>query len=387
MNRSAILTGFTTLCLLTAMIGHAQETESEKAARIEAMSDADKLALRNKLERFDRLSSDERERLFNLNAQLEQRADGEELREVMHRYYAWLKTINSGQRLELQNMPIEERVKKIKELMAGQERIRFFEVMKEFMKGVEAEEFDAIHQWIVDDWLVREKDRVLANEDKLYRRKPWLREGLSDPSISENRKVYVLWFNMFGVDGITDVMPSKEDFEQLKSRLNEDTQKKLEADAENEQHLLAALMRATIFSQFRHHVDDDELKKFYAQLPEKEKAKIAGYSPERFDYELRKLYRLENGKRFVGNRPPGPPSRDRDNRRGDGRDGRGNGRGPDGRGPDGRGPDRGGPDRGPGGMGGPGMRGERGPRPPAPGDQPPPKPADKQETETPKSDS
>ena len=393
MNRSAILAGFASLVMLTALMGHAQETESQRAARIEAMSDADKLALRNKLERFDRLPTDERQRLLNMNAQLEQRPDGRELREVMHRYYDWLKTINSGQRLELQELPIQERIAEIKRIMADQERRRFFELMQNFMKDIKAEEFDAIHQWIVDQWLVREKERVLANEEKLYRHKPWLRDGFTDRSISENRKVYILWVNMFGVDGIPDIMPSENDFEELKSRLDKETQKKLDAEPDRQQGLLAALLRATIFSQFRHRVDDDELKEFYAQLPEKKKAELAGLTPERFDYELRKEYRQENGKKFVGNRPPGPP------RWSDGR--RGDGRGDGGRGPDGRGPDRGDSERGgPGGPGrggsnrggpnrdgmdrGPGMRGERGPRPPMPDDEPP---APKPEEETPKPES
>lgn len=381
MNRSAVVAGFASLVLLTALIGHAQETKSERAARIAAMSDAEKLALRNKLERFDRLPADERQRLFNLNAQLEERSDGEELRQVMHRYYDWLKTLNSGQRLELQELPIQERIVKIKELMAEEERSRFFNIMKDIMKGVKAEEFDAIHKWIIDEWLVREKERVLASEDELYRHKHWLREGLSDPSLSENRKVYILWFNMFGVEGIRDVMPNESDFAELKSRLDAETQKKLDAEPDRQQDLLAALMRATVFSQFRNHVDDDKLKEFYAQLPEKEKARFAGYSPERFDYELRKLYRQENGKRFAGNRPPGPPPGLRGDGRGRGGDGRGDGgrgQGPDHRGDQDRGsrggPDRRGRDGGPG-NGGPGMRGERGPRPPMPAEETaPPKP-------------
>ncbi|RCS40709.1 hypothetical protein DTL42_25430 [Bremerella cremea] len=352
MNRSAILAGFVTLVLLTTLVGHAQESESERAARIAAMSDADKLSLRNKLERFERLPTAERERLLNLNAELEQRPDGPELRELMHRYYDWLKTINSGQRQELQELPAQERIAKIKSLLDEQERGRFFALMKNIMTDVKHEELDDIHQWIVDDWLVKDRDRILAYEEKLYEHKPWLRSRLAEKSLSPNRKVYDLWVNMYGVPGIPDIMPSESDFEELKSHLGEKTRKKLESEPDRQQSLLVQLMRAAIVSQFRTRVDDEDLKKFYAELPEKDKAELAGFPPERFNFELRKRYREENGRRFVGNRPPGPPPWDRDNRRGDGR------------GPEGRGP---------------GMRGERGPRPPMPSDDklPPTKPEEK----------
>ncbi|PQO46391.1 hypothetical protein [Blastopirellula marina] len=370
MNRSAIFIGVAAVVLLIVLVGYGQqESESERVARIEAMSDADKLALRSKLERFESLPTGEKERLIALNEELEKQPDGEELRNVMHRYYDWLKTINSGQRLELQKASLEERMELIKEIVADQERKRFTEWTFSFMKGIKRKELDAIHDWIVGDWLVREKERVLANEELAYEYRPWLRgQGNRTEAIPEKDHVYFLWFNMSFINEIPEIMPSDEDFEELKSRLDEDTRRKLEAEPERQRGVLEAMMRAAIFSKYHRREEDAELQKFYLTLDEKRKAELALLSPERYDEELRAEYRREKGKQFFGKRPPGPPpwARDRDGRRGDGR-GPGD-RGPGGRGPDGRGgPDRGGrgPDRRPGGM----ERDERGMRRPMPAER------------------
>ena len=359
MNRSAIFIVIAAVVLLIALAGYGQqESDSERVARIEAMSDADKLALRSKLERFESLPNGEKKRLIALNEELEEQPDGDELRDVMHRYYNWLKTINSGQRLELQKATVEKRIEMIKELLADEERKRFTEWTFSFMEGIKRKELDAIHDWIVDDWIIREKEKVLANEETLYQHRPWVKDRINrDDSIPENHRIYFLWFNMWGIDEIPEIEPSDKDFEELKSRLDMDTRTKLEADPERQRGVLKAMMRAAIFSKIRRREEDAELQKFYLTLDEKRKAELAPLSPERFDEELRAEYRREKGKQFFGKRPPGPPpwARDRDGRRGDGR-------GPDGRGPDERGPDRrGGPDRGRPDGRGPNDWGGRGP--------------------------
>ena len=378
MNRNAIsATTVIAVVLVTALIGHSQETISERVARIESMSAADKSELRLKLERFERLPTDERKRRIALNEALDEHAEGEQLREVMHRYYDWLKTISSVERLKLQELPPEERITEIKRIIAAQERKEFEELTRYAFRDVKPkrEDFQAIREWF-DQWLSTHKEEILANEQQLYDKVPWLKERLGDAS--DDRKLFVIWVWMFRVPEVKAIMPSDEDFQQLSAKLDKDTQKKLQSEPPDRQRgLLGALMQAAVFSHFQNRVDDDELQKFYRKLPEKRQAELAALPPERFDAELRRDYMRENGNRFFGGRPPGPPwDRDRDDR--DGRDGRrggddrdgrrGDGRGPDGRGPDDRGPDG----RGPGGP--PGMRGdrERGPRPPMPFDGPPP---------------
>lgn len=359
MHRNAI-TAITVLALVlvTALLGHSQESSSERVARIESMSAADKSELRLKLERFEKLSTEERNRRIALNEALDEHTEGDQLREVMHRYYDWLKTISSVERLKLQELPPEERITEIKRIIAAQERKEFEELTRYAFRDIKPkrEDFQAIRTWF-DQWLNAHKEEILANEPKLYERIPWLKDRLEDAS--DDRKLFVIWVWMFRVPDVKAIMPSDEDFQQLAAKLDKETQEKLQSEpADRQRGLLGALMQAAVFSHFQNRVDDDELQKFYRKLPEKRQAELAALPPERFDSELRREYMRENGTRFFGGRPPGPPwdRDDRDGRRG-GDDRRGDGRGPDDRGPDGRGPEG----RGPGGP--PGMRGDRGPRP------------------------
>ncbi|MHC2069105.1 hypothetical protein ACYFX5_16665 [Bremerella sp. T1] len=373
MNRNGITAAtIVALVLVTSLIGHAQESISDRVARIETMSAADKTELRQKLERFEKLSSEERNRRIALNDALNEHPEGDQLREVMHRYYDWLKTISSVERLKLQELPPDERITEIKRIIQMQERKEFDELTRYAFRDIKPkrEDFDAIRQWF-NQWLINHKEEILANEPKLYEKVPWLKERLEDAS--EDRKLFVIWVWMFRVPDVKALTPSDEDFDKLASQLDKDTQTKLKAEpVERQRGLLGALMQAAVFSHFQNRVDDDELQKFYRKLPESRQSELAAMSPEAFDKELRRDYMRENGNRFFGGRPPGPPPwerdrDDRDGRRGNDRDGRrGDGRGGDNRGPDGRG-DRGPEGRGPDGRGpgGPGMRGDRefGPRP------------------------
>ncbi|QDU78087.1 hypothetical protein Pan97_51670 [Bremerella volcania] len=372
MNRNAISAAtVVALVLVTALIGHSQETTAERVARIEAMSAADKSELRLKLERFEKLSTDERKRRTALNEALNEHPDGEQLREVMHRYYDWLKTISSVERLKLQELPPEERITEIKRIIASQERKQFEEFTRYAFRDIQPkrEDFQAIKIWF-DQWRDAHKEEILANEQQIYDKVPWLKERLEDAA--DDRKLFVIWAWLMRDPEMKAIMPSDKDFQQLSSQLDKETQQRLQAETPDRQRgLLSALMQAAVFAHFQNRVDDDQLQKFYRKLPEKRQAELAALPPERFDAELRHEYMRANGGRFFGGRPPGPPwDRDRDER--DGRDGRrGDGRGPDDRDPEGRGPEGRG-DRGPGGP--PGMRGdrERGPRPPEFDGPPPP---------------
>ncbi|MBI1248656.1 hypothetical protein GC197_12550 [bacterium] len=342
--------------LVTAMIGHADESIADRTIQIESLSAAEKSELQLKLERFENLPSDERKRRITLNEAIDQHPDGKELRAVMHHYYDWLKTISSVERLKLQDLSPEERIIEIKHIMANQERKQFEEFTRDEFRDLfrdikpTPKDFQVIHEWL-DDWLEKHNDEIIALEPKLYQRVPWLKDRLEDAP--PYRKRFVIWVWSIR-DPEVSIAPSDEDFKQLASKLDKQTQKKLEAETpERRKGLLGALMRAAVYSHFQSRVNDEELQQFYRKLPEDRQAELAAMPPERFDAELRRDYMRANGTRFFGGgRPPGPPWGNRDGRRGDDRGERG---------PDGRGPNRGG-DRG--NQGAPNFRDGLGPRQP-----------------------
>ena len=68
-----------------------------------------------------KLDPAEQERLRSLTSQLEQDSNGKRLRQVMHGYYDWLRTLPPIEREELMGLPPTERVAKIKAMLKTEE--------------------------------------------------------------------------------------------------------------------------------------------------------------------------------------------------------------------------------------------------------------------------
>lgn len=302
--------------LLLASESPAQETQHERSARIEGLSVAEKNELHNKLERFFQLPEDTRQRMTALDAALAQHPSEAELRDVMRRYYDWLKTLNPIDRAKLLDLPPNQRVTEIKRLIAAQEKEQFESLSRDVFRDIihSPEEFSTIRAWL-EQWPNSHHDEILAAEEQIYDKVPWLKERLEDAD--QQRKVFVLWAWMYRVRGIEPLHPSDSDFQDMTSRLKEDTQKRLKAlPPERQTALLRDLMRAAVISHFHSRIDDDDLQKFYRQLPEQKQAELAALPPDGFDRALRREYMKENGSRMMGGRPPGPPPWDRDGRNG-----------------------------------------------------------------------
>ena len=87
---------------------------SARRARIEQMSAAEKQLLREKKDRFDQLTEHEQEKLRLIHNQLEGDPDSEHLTRVMENYFEWLKTLSPGQRAELLELGVDERIARVK---------------------------------------------------------------------------------------------------------------------------------------------------------------------------------------------------------------------------------------------------------------------------------
>jgi len=94
----------------------ADDSLDQRRRQIEAMSPQDQALLRERQERFARLSPEEQERLRRLHDEIDEAPDAEQLRQIMERYYEWYKALPPYQRAELNELPPAERVKRIKAL-------------------------------------------------------------------------------------------------------------------------------------------------------------------------------------------------------------------------------------------------------------------------------
>lgn len=84
--------------------------------QIGQMAPPDKTQLVRLWERFEALPPEQRENIRQLERQITQDEHAIELKEVMRRYYQWCRTLPAYQRLELSELPIDERIRQIKKL-------------------------------------------------------------------------------------------------------------------------------------------------------------------------------------------------------------------------------------------------------------------------------
>lgn len=98
----------------------AADSLDQRRARVAALSPAEKEQLLETHRRFTRLDPAEQERLRRVCRELDQDENAAELRQVMRRYYEWLKTLPPYVQAELDDLPPEKRVARIKQMLSDE---------------------------------------------------------------------------------------------------------------------------------------------------------------------------------------------------------------------------------------------------------------------------
>jgi len=96
------------------LVGSSPEELTRRRQLIEAMSPEQKAELAEKQKRFANLTPKEQKRLRDFHERLQAEPDAEELREVMRRYCDWLDTLIPYTRNAVRQLPVDERVARIK---------------------------------------------------------------------------------------------------------------------------------------------------------------------------------------------------------------------------------------------------------------------------------
>ncbi|MEX2175182.1 MAG: hypothetical protein WD872_12540 [Pirellulaceae bacterium] len=296
---------------------------AERAAELEKLSAEQKDDLRRKKERFDALPAQERQRLRDLHESLLSAPDSEELVKVMQRYCDWLDSLESGPRLAVLNLPPAERIEMIKELVSDQESKRIQDYVQ---YDLPEKDRDAIYRWL-EKFVDQHEDDILDelhDDDRRRIRK------INDDQARHRTLITRLPYRRFNRKM---PYPDKEDIETMVASLSETTRKQLEkSPAADEQRSRASeLVGAAISSIAVPPPTEEELRKFYLQLPPEQQARLDSMDRDQMRRELRQMYRYskfqEREKR--GGPPRGGDGRDDDRRGGDRRDDdRNRGRGP-----------------------------------------------------------
>ncbi|MGY8770577.1 MAG: hypothetical protein ACKVH8_19355 [Pirellulales bacterium] len=328
----------------------AEDLESRKQ-RIEQMTAIEKDELRGKQKRFESLSTEEQDKYRNLHQDLEQRENGERLQAVMKSYYSWLKSLDSVQRNELQELSPQDRITKIKLLMEQQEREQFRELAAEAAENIEQDDIKVIKDWIFA-FVEKHQDEILSLEPELPEKSKFYFDRMQH--LEPRKKAESIWFSMLRNQHEKMILPEPEDFQELTENLQPETKTMLDNMKEDKrQAVMRGLIMAAVFSfnrDFAHKVSEDELQKFHETLPPEVQSRLALLTPDEFKRQLK----TEHTKRFIG----GGGSRGPGGRRPLFGPGSGQGR-PPGFKPNGGGPG-GDPNRPP--RGGPGNRGPGNPK-------------------------
>src|SRR6186997_2034456 len=102
------------LVLVRTMTVVGSDSVEDRVKYLGSISATEKDELRRRQERFEKLSTEEQEKLRKLEETLANDPRGEQLRQVMLRYNEWLSALPSSQRTEIMNAPAAERVELVK---------------------------------------------------------------------------------------------------------------------------------------------------------------------------------------------------------------------------------------------------------------------------------
>jgi hypothetical protein len=373
---------------VSARVAGAEETAAERRGRIAAMSAEQKQQLLRKQQRFAEHPPAEQERLRHLHAELNTSPDQEQLQEVLERYYAWRTTLSPAERAQLDDLPAEQRIAQIRELMNRQEEQRFRKLVQAKLLP---EDRKAIFEWLTT-FVDRHHESIIAALPAEHRP----RDEYND------RQRYALTWAMLRRWSQEDTTkepseakmprPNATEVQDLLKSLSPQASEAMKTVKDTNVRIKVAQewIRAAVMSRNLPVVSQEDLREFYVkELNELDREKLESLAADERQQALQRMY-FENKFRRGGGPGRGrgdggrDEGRDKDGRDkgrdGDGRGSRppgppgtGPGGGPSG-GPGGEVPPRGGPPRDgpPGGFGG----GKRSPPENAPADSPADPPAD-----------
>jgi hypothetical protein len=311
------------LVALACSFARAEESSAERAQRLAAMTAEQKDELLRKKQRFDDMEPPDREKLRELHVAIESSPQAPQLQETLTRYHAWLNTLSSLQRSELLSLSDDERIGKIKELLRQQELQRF----QTFAGNLPERDRDIIYRWVAEF--------IRRHQEELEERLPPDARDRYRAVRDEASRTRMLAFHLqWRWHEGSQPLPTSEDIGQLVPSLSAEAQAHIKQvqTAEEQHQRVKELARAAIMSHLVPRASEEELRKFYDQLPVEQRARLEGLEGEEFKRELRKMY---NSARFRerggpwagwGGGPRGP--RSGDGRSGDGRRGTGSERGP-----------------------------------------------------------
>jgi len=269
----------------------AEESREERIARIASLSADEKAELAQKKKRFDELDAQEQQRIRKLRAEIDARADKQQLVSVMKNYHDWLKTLSTNQRTSLRGKSESERVAYIKQILADQQKAAW----RKLAEQTSPEDLETIYNWLAE--FVKEHRDKLASGDL----------GKRLAALDSDRETLILIHLMYASRFPGALRPGKTEVEALIPTLSDAAQKFYNEtdDLPRKVQLISIWARAAWWSKAFPNVTSEQLATFFEKLPAEERDRLERLPAAERDPELRTLYARANFLRRgeLGDRP------------------------------------------------------------------------------------
>jgi hypothetical protein len=248
------------------------------------MSPAEKERLRQRLETFLAMKPGEQENLRRLHGQIESDSEAAKLRTVMNHYYKWYTTLPPFRRDELQELKPEDRIKRVKTLLAEQTQRDAKKALPEDIAGV--------IRWM-DKYTEKHEDQLVRSLPETFRKR------YAELSPGMRPQVLVWWHWQAMMAGRVPPL-SQADFTDLRKYLSAETRKRLEEKPAGEQwHILLGWIRQVVRQKSNTGnlkslfwlADEQQISQFFERgLNDQQRDWLLSLPPDEMQRELRRLY-------------------------------------------------------------------------------------------------
>lgn len=306
--------------LILLVAGGADGTAEDGREHLANLSPSEQAALERKREAFEELDESERQRMRMLHAAISASPDNERLRSVMRNYYEWLKTLTNKQRADLLQLPPQQRIDEIKQLIEEQQQKPFRDLVR---TELEPQDVRAIFGWL-NHYVENHEEELRAMLPEGERRS--ISQMRGPPSMRRGRLLMALGSRELDAQLPA---PTDEEIQKLDGELTDKATKALAevATREDKLRLVREWVRAAFASRMAPRVSHEQLMEFYQKFKERTDdetliERLDALPPDEFYEAVKPLYfrsrghwRGRRGGEFQG---PQSPFGGRDRSDGDG---------------------------------------------------------------------
>lgn len=317
---------------VTEVASVAKSTSKDPQQRVRDLPAEEKQLLKEKQDRFIKLTLDEQNRLRALDAKVSSATNPAQLSSTLSAYHAWHKTLTPEQQKELDSAPEAERIDIIRKFQSSQRRARFREFIDESVSSLPSSDYQVIYDWFdkhlqnpaIAETLEKQRMQWLDSLHPSFRE--WAIKN-HDPKRHRQAMMAMIVFrpppDQMQRMGRFEPLPfAYDDFQQIIPKLSEPAQLLLQSSSEPvdkgisaelvRKKLIMGMARASVVSKLP-PLNEEMQSKFFGSLPENEQSRLRSMSGEAMKRELHfKFYTQQMHSRGQHDMRNGPDHRRHD---------------------------------------------------------------------------